>query len=168
MVSEDLAGETASAAFGNAGILWYAIPTRLSLGASILNMGPQMELGTTKEDLPMTLRAGAGYSAIPDKLKFSIDAEKERDTDLILHGGVEYAYRQFFIRGGYRDTLGLGGGWSAGGGFLWVVGQGLGTDFFGKKDKVSASETTTIRFDYGYVDYGDFDATHRFGVVLTF
>jgi hypothetical protein len=165
--NEDFAGETASSFFGNLGALWYAVPNRFSLGASILNLGPKVKLGTTEESLPLTYRVGGAFTAVPDALVLSVDAEKERDTDLVMHGGAEYTYRQFFVRGGYRDTLGLGGGWSFGGGFLWVPGQSFGRDFFSQKDKIS-NEGTTIRIDYGYVDYGDFDATHRIGILLSF
>jgi len=166
MFREDLAGEGKSGFAGDVGGFWFAVPNRLSLGVSALNVGPKLKVGTEDESLPLTLRGGLAFRAVPDALTLSVEAEKERDTDTIFHGGAEYKYRSFFFRGGYRSTLGIGGGLSAGVGFLWFP-NSMGKDFFNQKDS-GPEEGTSIRFDYSYVDYGDFDATHRFGVLVSF
>jgi small subunit ribosomal protein S2 len=52
-------------------------------------------------------------------------------------------------------------------GFVWrPKSQASASDVFG--DKQAKSADFEIRLDYGFVDYGDFDATHRIGFHLAF
>jgi len=166
---QNLAGEKASGFAGDAGALVYLVPNRLIFGASALNIGSKVEVGTLKENLPLTARGGFSAYAIPKQLLFSVEAEKERDTDTVGRVGAEYVYMGRFVgRAGYRDPLGNKGGLSAGLGFIWRPSSQLSTDFFGQQDKVLDADGFEIRLDYAYVDYGDFDATHRFGILFAF
>lgn len=168
-ISQDLAGDSDSAFAADAGVLFFAVPNKLALGASVQNLGAKMKIGTTEENLPLTYRAGLAVYPIPQKLVFSADVEKERDTDGILHLGGEYIYLgRFALRGGWRDTLEAKGGFSAGAGYIWRPGTETGDFFAGKDAGPQDAAGLVIRFDYAFVDYGDFDATHRFGVHLGF
>lgn len=169
-IGQDLAGETGSGLAGDIGALFFLVPDRFSVGAAVQNLGAKIKTGTEKEDIPLTMRGGVAFYVIPRELVLAVDAEKERDTDLTLRGGAEYTYAQrFIIRAGYRDTHEAGGGLSAGAGFIWRVKREGATDFFGREDKeASDGEGLEIRIDYGFVDWGDFDNTHRFGVHLAF
>lgn len=168
-INQDLAGFSESGFAFDVGGLVYAVPNRLAVGVSALNLGPKQKLGSRDEDLPLTFRGGAAYYFIPEEWVLSLDVEKERDTDAVLHGGTEYIYKnQFVIRGGYRDNLEASGGFSAGAGFIWRPGTGFGSGgIFDKNDKFK-DDSFEIRIDYGFVDFGDFDETHRVGLQLTF
>jgi hypothetical protein len=168
-ISQDLAGESDSTFAGDGGLLLFLVPDKFALGATIQNIGAKMKIGTAEEDLPVTYRGGGVFYVLPRKLLFSADVEKERDTDAIMHLGGEYIYLgRFAIRGGWRDTLEAKGGFSVGGGYIWR--PDAEGDFFSGKDSgpVDAVPGLVVRFDYAFVDYGDFDATHRFGVHLSF
>ena len=169
MFKENLVEEALSGYAMDAGGLFSIIPNRLMIGVSALNIGPKVKIGTTNESLPLTFRGGVAYHPIPKKLLLTADAEKERDTDAVMHVGGEYIYQNRFIgRAGYRDPLGGKGGWSAGVGFIWRPMAEGSSDFFGKQDRVYENDSLEVRIDYAFVDYGDFDATHRFGVHLAF
>jgi hypothetical protein len=169
VISQDLAGTSDSFFAGDLGALLFLVPNRLALGASVLNMGPQVKIGTTDEDLPLTGRGGLAWHPIPEQWIISIEAEKPKDVDTIFHGGTEFIYAQrFVIRAGYKDNLEASGGLSAGAGFIWVPGESLGQNFFDKQSKINRDEAIQVRIDYGFVDYGDFDSTHRIGVHIIF
>jgi hypothetical protein len=155
-VGQNLAGEKDSTMTGDGGLLFFVVPNKFALGASIQNVGAKMKIGTTEEDLPLTYRGGGVFYAIPQKLLFAADVEKERDTDAILHLGTEYIYMgRFALRAGWRDTLDAKGGFSAGAGYIWRPGESGG--FFGNDTKVAANnDGVVISFDYAFVDYGDF------------
>lgn len=154
---------------GDIGVIYYVTPNKFALGASATNIGPKIKTGTIDEDLPLTYRGGGAYFILPGSLVVTADVEKEKNTDAILHGGVEYIYQNRFIaRGGYQDTKEAGGGISAGLGFIWRPST-VDRDFFGRQDKVYENESgVDVRFDYGFVDLGDFDSTHRIGITFTF
>lgn len=170
-INQNLAGTSKSSLAADAGALLFLVPNRLGLGASVSNIGPKVKLGTTEENLPLIVRAGSVFYAVPGKLTFAADVEKERDTDATLHGGAEYTYMQrFILRVGYQDNHEAGGGITAGAGFNWKASQ-ENSDFFGKEKKSYESfvdQGVVVRFDYAFVDYGDFDTTHRIGIQISF
>jgi len=164
---QDLAGNTAAGFAGDVGGLLFLVPDRVSVGAALLNLGPKIKSGSTAEPIPLTSRLGVAWHAIPKQLVLDIDAEKERASSITMHVGGEYTYQnKFVIRGGYQDNKETRGGLSAGFGFIWRPGEK--SDFFGNAITSKSSSKTEIRFDYGFVDYGDFDTTHRFGVQVGF
>ncbi len=166
-ISQDLAGEKDSTFAADVGLLAFVVPDRFALGASIQNLGSKVKIGSTDENLPLTYRGGAAFYAIPKQLLFAADFEKERDTDSVFHLGGEYIYLgRFAIRAGWRDTLEAKGGFSAGAGYIWRPGAEASTSY---AEKVNNNDDGMIvSFDYAFVDYGDFDATHRVGVHLSF
>jgi len=83
-------------------------------------------------------------------------------------GGVEYSYQRTFVaRFGYQDTHEAKGGFSAGIGFIWRPSVTNQNSFFSRNNNQPQDEEgMEIRFDYGFVDLGDFDSTHRIGITL--
>lgn len=169
-INQNLAGEKGSGFAADLGTIFFLIPDKLSLGASILNLGPQLKTGTRNEDLPRTLQGGAALYVVPEQLTFSADVSKERDTSASLHLGAEYTYMKMFIlRAGYQDTKESKGGLSAGAGFVWKPHSENANKFSpSKSESFEGDQAIELRIDYAYVDYGDFDATHRFGVQIAF
>ena len=171
--SQDLAGEKGSGAAGDVGLLINLVPEKFTLGGAFSNIGPKIETGTREESLPQTLRGGAAFYAIPRQLVFAVDVEKERDTDAKIHGGAELTYmKRFIARLGYQETHEATGGFSAGLGFIWRPAERKSLDFVKNHESTQAKygdkEGVIVRIDYGFVDYGDFDTTHRVGVNLIF
>jgi hypothetical protein len=169
LFGQDLAGETGSGFAADLGALFFIVPNRFAIGLSALNLGPQIKTGTQNEDIPQTLTVGGAYYPM-EQLTIALDLAKERDTDAALHLGGEYLFQgRFVVRAGFQDTQEAGGGLSAGAGFIWRPKQEGSNDFFGKQDgKTAPPDGLDIRFDYAYVDLGDFDETHRVGVHLSF
>jgi hypothetical protein len=169
-INQNLAGTTGSGFAADLGALVDVVPDRLMLGVSVLNLGPKMKTGTTDEDLPRTLTAGLAFRAIPRKLLFAVDGSKEKATDFQLRLGGEYTFQErYILRVGYQDTFDAKGGLSAGAGYIWHAYSEGSTDFFGQYDSKNVqSSGVDIRIDYAYVDYGDFDATHRIGLHVSF
>jgi len=167
---QNLAGEKGSGVAADLGAIVSLVPNRLNLGFAALNVGPKVKTGTTDENIPLTTTVGLAYYVVPGQFLVAVDGAKERDTDVILHVGGEYYFQhRFVLRGGYQDTKEAGGGISAGVGFIWQPKQEGGPDFFGGQDnKRVGGGGLQIRFDYSYVDLGDFDATHRIGVHFAF
>lgn len=92
----------------------------LNLGLSMQNIGSGMKFLDKSEPLPLTLRAGAGYSVFGNAV-VSVEADrfvKEKKT--VVGVGVEYGmFSGFSVRGGYLrgfslDSLGKDGGFSGG------------------------------------------------------
>lgn len=169
-INQNLAGETGSGIAGDLGALFFAIPNRLALGVSALNVGAKIKTGTTEEDIPRTISVGAVFHLIPSRLVLAADGEKEAGTDTKLHLGGEYTFQgRYVLRAGFQDNKGAGGGLSAGFGYLWRPRSEGSTDFFGKSDgKSPAQEGMDVRIDYAYVDLGDFSSTHRIGLHFAF
>jgi hypothetical protein len=141
----------------------------LALGVSALNLGGQIKTGTLNENLPLTYTGGIAFYVVPDKLTLAADAEKPRDTDVILHLGTEYVFQgRYLLRAGYQDTKEAKGGLSAGLGYIWRPRSESSNDFFGKQDTKVKNDGVDIRIDYAFVDMGDLDGTHRLGLHLSF
>lgn len=173
--SQNLAGTKSSGFAADAGVLMELAPERLTFGASVVNLGPTIEVGTTEEKIPLTYKGGLAYQIMPKKLVVDLDVSKAEATEAKLHLGGEYIYQnQFVIRAGYQDTKEAGGGLSAGAGFIWKASQQKNNDFFKSHKSTSGRQEepqsigTEIRFDYAYVDYGDLDSTHRIGIEFAF
>jgi Uncharacterised protein family (UPF0164) len=168
ILKQNLAGTSSNGFAGDIGALFYLVPDKLSLGASIMNFGPKVKVDSTDEDLPTIMRGGAALHAIPSKLLFALDIEKENDAAATLHAGTEYVYQKTFVgRVGYQNNHEAGGGLSAGVGFIWHPASEERRSY-GTQIDSSSAQGLEVKFDYAYVDFGDFDATHRIGVLVGF
>jgi len=168
-IKQSLAGSSGSGAAVDAGFLFSIITDRLNIGGSVLNLGNKIKTGTVSEDIPRTLQGGIAFYPIPKELVLAADVAKETDADASLHVGGEYIYQKMFsVRVGYQDTKESKGGFSAGAGYIWRPSQQQGGGFLGQNQGQHADGGDAIRFDYAYVDYGDFNATHRISLTLAF
>ena len=98
----------------------YFLKPFLQIGGAIQNFGPKMKFEQEKFNLPTRYKLGVAYSGNENYLKgeyiLSLDLVKPRDTDLKVHLGGEYVYKQkFVLRSGYQIgyddknlSLGLG------------------------------------------------------------
>jgi hypothetical protein len=113
---------TASAWAADLGLQVDAAPG-LSLGVAVQNIGTEITYESEGDPLPLTLRAGAAYSAklaAAHELTLLADGLKANDRDFALHVGAEYAYAGLLAaRLGYKAgydleglTAGLGVRWS--------------------------------------------------------
>ncbi|MBN1383445.1 MAG: PorV/PorQ family protein [Elusimicrobia bacterium] len=157
---------------GDAGFIIELTENTLFLGASALNIGPKAKIGDVKNKLPMNLRAGIAYKPTAS-LTLATDLEQPNDADNKIHAGIEFAYNPMLsVRAGYKTIKNLSNaGLTAGVGIKSEVGKGSGKRNFVRRASTGSSgprDTITVCFDYAYVSYGDFDATHRITVGLKF
>jgi hypothetical protein len=164
-IYSSIADARSSAVAADVGIL-YVIPgaNPISLGASILNLGTQLNpYMDTRENLPLEVKVGATIKPehLPLLLNFNIHKLNETQDDLVSHfrafsvGGEFTLSKELRFRFGYnnehRKDLKLGtssglAGFSFGGGLV----------------------LETLRFDYGYTSLGKIGSLNRItvGMVL--
>ncbi|MEW6556525.1 MAG: PorV/PorQ family protein [Elusimicrobiota bacterium] len=169
-IQQDYDAAKGSGLAADVGGLFTIVKDKLSLGLSVLNLGPKAKIGDTKNKLPLIIRGGIGFTPV-QKLTIGSDLEKPNDADMKLHLGGEYAFSPLMsVRIGYETMKDIGGGLTAGVGIKNQLGGegglGGGESFFGS----SASKKGAITFciDYAYVSYGEWEATHRISVGLQF
>jgi len=123
----------------------------LTLGASILNLGPQAKFVEEKFYPPFQFRVGVSYRYDDERIRGSIlvasDAVFPNDSDAKLHLGAEYGYRDFlFIRLGYKSNY-------------YVQGATLGVGVVYDR----------LRFDYAYMPMQlELGNVHRFSISVFF
>lgn len=127
----------------------YAPPTikGLTLGAAVQNIGPSVKFQSANEDLPLNVRAGAGYQfpLLEQAGTLSVDVLKERrDNVVVAAGGEVLVAKMMPVRLGYNTRAGAGPGITAGLGFL-------GRDFL---------------IDYAFVPFGDLGNAHRISATV--
>lgn len=137
----------------------YVLPTRfpISLGASVRNIGPKMQIKDQPQadPLPRVIQVGA-MSRLPIKSLSDGGASLDVSADVInvpaadasasetmLGFGAAMGYREmYFLRGGYKKQRGDGGGLSFGFG---IQKGAFGLDFSRRLDRLSSQlgETPT-------------------------
>lgn len=150
MVSEKIAGESASTFAGDAGFLWSN--DRLSVGVAVQHFGGTMKFVKKSEDLPMTLRADAALH-VSSRILLSAGAAKERDNETEIHAGTEIRMNHLLdVRAGYAtvpgNTVDVGGIAGVTGG----VGLHLGR----------------FAIDYAIRPFGDLGLSHRISITAHF
>ncbi|MBM4131548.1 PorV/PorQ family protein [bacterium] len=128
----------------------HALVEGLVFGASLTNLGSQMNLRDNPFDLPVAARIGAAYTpaatALRDKVTLAADMVFPNDTTEKAHVGVEYRLLgEFALRAGSRLNY-QNQGLTAGAGFR--TGR-LGIDYAFEESKVSG-----------------FDDGHKFSLVV--
>lgn len=117
------------------------------VGASLQNIGTKMDIGTTKDPLPLTLRVGGAYKFTEYPLLVSSDVLFIRDSDTEFHLGLEYKFAEIAaLRAGYNSDDDLDNG--------FTFGLGL--------------EQPEYKIDYAFVPMGVFGDSHRFSLSLMF
>jgi hypothetical protein len=143
-------GESALAWAGDAGLLKIYGDWRF--GASVLNLGSGMKLGSVSFPLPLTLRAGTAWN-FRDRLRVSADGIKAGESPSALALGAEGEFPagaggSFFARAGYRTGRSryAGSGLSAGVGL----------------------KNGDLRVDYAFTPYGELGDSHRITISVSF
>lgn len=120
---------------------------RLSLGAALLNLGPDVRFQSRKEKLPLLSRAGASYAFVLPKMDNTVtfDLTKARTDKLRFGFGAETVVDKFMaLRLGFTTRNDAGIGITGGAGFVWKAWS----------------------IDYAFVPFGDLGVVQRFS--LTF
>lgn len=146
---DDLSGSTFAADLGARYVL-----NRLTLAATLSNVGADMVYGTVTEKLPATLRLGVSAFPISQSLRTTFDLEKRLYGQLVLRNGFEMGfYDQYYLRAGYsyfpgQEQREFGSGLVFGLGLRW----------------------SRAHLDYAYSpsDQYTFDDQHRLSVILEF
>jgi len=158
---ETLDDVSAWAASADAGCL-YIISDRFGIGAAVQNAGMQMKFIMRREQLPVNIRAGAGYKSRNKKFAGGLDLVKPLDAETEFHAGSEYwlvkaapdaAFKGLIIRGGYR-LRGLDENYKLG--YLSGLTLGVGLEVF------------NYRLDYAFILYGDLGSTQRISLLGRF
>jgi len=113
-LSENLAGEKASAIATDLGLLYSGYNLPFDFGFSVRNFGTKISFGGEKDALPSELRVGINRNF--DKLLLSVDGVRQRENIFIGNLGIELnAVKNFKLRGGYTtlQNYSFGGGFSA-------------------------------------------------------
>lgn len=145
-VKETVAGASGRGFAADIGLLYTPGSLKgLSLGAALQNLGASVRFQEDREDLPLTLRAGAAYAGavkgVPCLIAF--DAVKERSGDVYAAAGAEAV-----IAGSFPVRLGYSGRGDDGSGITAGLGYAL----------------NSLNFDYGFAPFKELGAAHRFSV----
>lgn len=127
----------------------YRMPDlkHLTLGGSLLNLGPPVRYASAKESLPTTLRLGAAYAlSLPhNEVTLALDLTKGRLDKVRMGFGAETVIDgQFAVRAGFttRQEAGLG--------------LALGLGWIGRR----------IGADYALVPLGELGNAHRISLTV--
>ncbi len=154
-IREEYGSYTVNGVCADIGVL-FAPLRNVSLGLNLQNLGPRLKIGSTKEKLPLNIKSGMSYNPV-ESITLAFDVDLPRDNDVKLHSGIEFWYKDMIaLRLGYEDIGNLGSmsGFTAGCGF-----KGYESEQF---------NNVLLQFDYAFLNFGDFDYTHRFSLTVQF
>ncbi len=152
ILHQALANESASTVAMNAGTK-YELPYHqwdgnYTVAFSMLHLGPGLKFIDDRSPLPRKFKLGAAATNIKEKpVAFTFDINIPNDNSVYVAMGAEYTFKKILaLRMGYIGSNDEGRGLRMGIGINW-------------KD---------YTFDYAYGGFGDFGATHRFGLSFHF
>lgn len=147
-IQQDIDNFSGKSVAGDFGLYWRKGDNPLSVGLSVLNVGDKLQTGRRTDDLPLTVRLGAAYRVIPDRLTIAADAEKVVGDDQIYgHAGIEYWIAPMLaLRAGYSSVSDAGTGFTA----------GLGL------------RVNQLQLDYAFADENELDNAHRISMTYRF
>ena len=124
------------------------------IAMSIVNFGPDMKMVQQTYPLPINFKFGSSFNFIenPEHLAtFSLEGAHPSDNLEQYNAGIEYWFQEkFSLRVGNRFNYDTDG-FTAGAGLKWPFG-----------------ETTELRVDYSYQDFGYLREVHRFSLAVAF
>ncbi len=183
-INQSIWHSNANAIAADLGAIFVTPFNGVRLGASIQNFGSDMrmfgrdvrfsedpdpnnqgnvefvnaEFETDAFPLPLLFRVGLSgefYKAENVRASFSIDAMEPNDNSSAVNGGVELAFSEtFFVRGGYST--------------LFREDSEEGLTFGGGIHYRLWGNSSMLKIDYAYGDYGLLDNVQRFSVGITF
>ncbi|MBD3271216.1 MAG: PorV/PorQ family protein [Elusimicrobia bacterium] len=134
---------------GDIGFICSAVPDRISIGGSIMHIGPQLSaFDTQKENLPTTYRMGVGLWFFEKNLLFSGDIKKIIHDKTHVSMGIEYCF---------KDRISLR----------------IGSECGSSKDHTPITSGVGFHLWHYYIDYcfepfKDLDITHRISLRTVF
>lgn len=161
-IYSSIAEAHSSAAAVDLGLQYVALPDRITLGVSLLNLGTQLNpYVTTREDLPLDLRVGVELlpEHLPAALLISLDKLNERQDSfgerfkafsvgLDLTPGPNVHLRIGYNNGERQDLKVLSSSGLAG----FSIGGGINTEAYS--------------VDYAYSSLGQIGAVHRISITF--
>ena len=163
-IYSSIASYSSSAAALDLGILYRLVEQRITIGASLLNLGTQLSTyAGTRESLPLELKAGVSVQPehLPAVLSLTFHKLNEADDGFFSRFssfsiGAEFLLSENIrLRGGYnnekRSDLKLG------------TSSGLAGFAIGGGVRIS-----TYLVDYAFTSYGSIGGLHRISVGMTF
>jgi hypothetical protein len=149
LIYEKIDLESATGYAFDFGVMHRTMIEGLTLAASILNLGPQAKFVEEKFYPPLQLRVGGSYRYdekwLGGTLILAGDVVSPNDSDLKIHLGTEYRYKQLLsVRFGYKSNY-------------YVQGATLGAGVIYKN----------LRLDYAYMpmEY-ELGNSHRFSITV--
>ena len=150
----ELAQTSASGLAIDGGLQWRSPELPVAAGATVKNLGMQVEYVDESEDLPLLVSAGGSF-----------DLQQYTGYNLRLHGDLEQQINEseFFPR--------LGGEWRTEGEYFRLR---LGYDGSNDTDDGVTygfglySERNNLKFDYALISFGEIDDMHRFSLTYRF
>lgn len=146
-ITSRIAGESANGWAVDAGWRYKAPVKGLGLGFAVQNIGPEMKFMDEGSALPLTVRAGMGYTVL-DNVLLSFDVNRQiNEKKTVFSFGSEYTvFNSFSMRAGYLKSAVSGGnnlsdsdGFKAGFGF----------------------KLRSFNLDYAVTPFGDIGKAHR-------
>ncbi|MBA3053046.1 PorV/PorQ family protein [bacterium] len=160
-INEKYAAESSKAFAADAGVI-LDITRKISLGASVVNKGTKIEIGTVEKELTSSARAGICIKP-SDIVSINCDAEMPNDDDTRQHFGAEWEFNEnYFLRGGWQKFGEIGG---------VTAGFGMKVNTSAWESGVTAMRSTHERLlliDYSYQANSEFDNIHRFSIGMGF
>ena len=143
---DQLAEYSAGGIAVDAGILVHTFIRNFTIGTSVQNIGGTVQYSNSHEELPLTYRMGAAYKLSRLNTIFTLDIEKNADTDFRLNAGVESKFADLlFLRLGNRaESINI---------FQPFIGVGIRI-----QQKYS--------LDYAFISNSDLGVVHRVGLSL--
>jgi len=160
-ITEKYGSESGKAFAADAGAI-MDITRRISVGASIVNIGTKLEIGTVEKALTSSARFGI---CIKPSETFSVicDAEMPNDDDTRQHFGAEWEFnKNYYLRGGWQKFGEIGG---------VTAGFGMKINTSNWESTVTAMSFVPERLvfiDYSYQANSEFNNIHRFSIGMGF
>ena len=144
---------TASGFAFDLGVLYKLPFDYLSVGGSILNLGPNLQYETAKEKLPITYRLGLAYQFPQYFVTLTFDGVKTVNENWRFLPGFEVEFMQSLaIRAGYQFQQDIGGGYNVGAGFKFMENYGINY-VFSPYGILGSTHKAEININFG-TDYG--------------
>ncbi len=151
-ISESIDNESMTGMAADLGVLYEFPDQRTRLGAAVRNLGGQTKAyaGGAKEDIPVTLAAGASHHLRGTPVLASVEVLKSSDDEVGGAFGVEIAAtRQFSLRGGFNT---LAGKIKTDSNSDKLAGISIGAGF----------QTERLGIDYAFAAHSELGDAHRF------
>ncbi len=135
VIHETLDNYSASAVAVDLGAMWRPPVEGLTVGLSVLNFGSNLKFVTAGDELPITVRVGAGYRAVNGRWGLNTDVVYVKNQEIEGKiGGEFWVWPEHVVfRAGANSANDAGSGFTLGAGFKW----------------------NDVLLDYAYVPTGD-------------